>query len=202
LFDLRLQPLRFKLWSRAFAIPTIDIPKSTIYNPPMGGLTQQSPVTEERDSSRRIIFLAVAVVLVVAVVVSLLLRTEPKAASGLPPAYAANLKLSDLKMSAAENFVGATVSYVDGTVTNSGSKTVTRAAVEVIFKDDMGQVAQKEDLPLRALKTSGPYHEAVDLTVSPLSPGQSQPFRLTFESISAQWNHQYPEIQVTDVTAK
>jgi Protein of unknown function (DUF2393) len=168
----------------------------------MGGLTQQSPVTDEQDSSWKTIALAVAVVLVVAVVVALLLRTEPKAASGLPPAYAANLKLSDFKMSAAENFVGATVSYIDGTITNTGGKTVTHAAVEVVFKDELGQVAQKEDVPLRALKTSGPYPEAVDLTVSPLAPGQSQSFRLTFESISAQWNHQYPEIQITDVTVK
>ncbi len=42
-------------------------------------------------------------------------------------------------MSAAENFVGATVSYVDGTVTNAGDKTVTHVMVEVNFKDDMGQ---------------------------------------------------------------
>jgi Protein of unknown function (DUF2393) len=168
----------------------------------MGGLTQPSPLTEEQDSSWKIIALAVAVVLVVAVVVALLLRTEPKAASALPAAYAASLTLSDFKMSAAENFVGATVSYIDGTVTNTGGKTVTHAAVQVVFKDDLSHVAQKEEVPLRALKTSGPYPEAVDLSVSPLAPGQSQPFRLTFESISAQWNHQYPEIQVIDVTAK
>jgi hypothetical protein len=188
---------------RAQSRPTIDIPKSTIYNSRMGDPTQQSPITEEQDSSRRIIFLTVAVVLIVAVVAALLLRTEPKAATGLPPAYAANLKLSDFKMSAAENFVGATVSYIDGTLTNAGNKTVTHAAVQVTFKDDMGQVAQKEDsVPLRALKTTGPYPDAVDLSVSPLAPGQSQPFRLTFESISAQWNHQYPDIQITDVTTK
>jgi hypothetical protein len=36
----------------------------------------------------------------------------------------------------------------------------------------------------------------------PLAPGQTQPFRLTFDSISAQWNRQYPEIRVTDVTVK
>ena len=105
-------------------------------------------------------------------------------------------------MSAAENFVGATVSYVDGTVTNSGDKTVTHAVVEVRFKDDMGQLAQREVIPLQVLKTSGPYPEAVDLNVSPLAPGQSQTFRLTFEGISAQWNRQYPEIQVMDVTVK
>jgi len=167
----------------------------------MGGVIQQTPLSEERDSSRRIILIAVAAVIMVAVVAALLLRSQPKSASG-PHPYAANLKLSDFKMSAAENFVGATVSYVDGTVTNSGDKTVTHAVVEVQFKDDLGQLAQREDIPLQVLKTTGPYPEAVDFSVSPLGPGQSKPFRLTFESISAQWNHQYPDIQVTDVTVK
>jgi hypothetical protein len=105
-------------------------------------------------------------------------------------------------MSAAENFVGATVSYVDGTVTNTGGKTVTHLIVEVNFKDDLGQLAQRDNIPMQVLKTDGPYPEAVDFSVSPLLPGQSKAFRLTFEGISAQWNHQYPEIQVTDVAVK
>jgi hypothetical protein len=105
-------------------------------------------------------------------------------------------------MSAAENFVGATVSYIDGIVTNSGDKTVAHLVVEVVFKDDIGQLAQREEVPLRILKTSGPYPEAVDLSASPLGPGQSQPFRLTFDSISQQWNRQYPEIRVTDLAVK
>jgi hypothetical protein len=167
----------------------------------MGGLIQPSPVAEERDSSRRTIAIAVAAVMGLAVVVALFLRSQPKSASG-PPPYAASLKLSDLKMSAAENFVGATVSYVDGTVTNTGNKTVTHVIVEVNFKDDMGQLAQREEIPMQVLKTDGPYPEAVDFSASPLGPGQSLTFRLTFESISAQWNHQYPEIQVADVWVK
>jgi len=168
----------------------------------MGGLIRPTATTEERDSSRRIIAIAVAIVMAVAVIVALLLRTEPKASSGAPPPYAAKLQISDLKMSAAENFVGATVSYVDGTVTNTGDKTVIHAVVEVVFKDDMGQVVQRETVPLRALKTGGPYPEAVDLSVSALASGQSQPFRLTFESISAQWNRQYPETKVINVSLK
>ena len=84
----------------------------------------------------------------------------------------------------------------------SGDKTVIHAIVDVTFKDDMGQTAQRDELPLRVLRTGGPYDEAVDLNISPLAPGQSKPFRLTFESISAQWNHQFPEIQVVDVTTK
>jgi hypothetical protein len=167
----------------------------------MGGLIQPNPVAEEPNYTGRIIAIAVAAVMIAMVVVALLLHTEPKKAAG-PPAYASNLKISDLQMSAAENFVGATVNYVDGTVTNTGDKTVTRVMVQVTFKDDMGQLAQLEEVPLQVLKTSGPYPEAVDLSTSPLAPGESKPFRLTFESISTQWNRQYPEIQVTDITVK
>jgi hypothetical protein len=167
----------------------------------MDGSIGQSPAQEERDASRFVPFIAVAVVLVVAVLAAVFLRSQPKAASG-PPPYAANIKLSDFKMSAAENFVGATVSYIDGTITNAGPQTVTHVVVDVVFEDEMGQLAQREDVALKVVKSNGAYPEPVDLNTSPLSPGQSQPFRLTFESISAQWNHQYPEIHITDVTVK
>jgi len=107
-----------------------------------------------------------------------------------------------LKMSAAQNFVGATVTYLDGTVTNAGDKTVTHATIEVTFKDEMGQVAQREDVPLHVLQTTGPYPDAVDLSISPLAPGASKPFRLTFEHVSDAWNQQYPELHVMDVALK
>jgi len=167
----------------------------------MGGFIQPVSVAEERDSSRRTIAIAVAAVILLAIVFAFLLRGQPKNASGSPP-YASSLKLSDIKMSAAENFVGATVTYVDGTVTNTGDKTVTHVQVEVNFKDAMGQLAQREQIPLQVLKTSGPYPEAVDFSLSPLGPGQSKPFRLTFETISTQWNRQYPEIHIVDVATK
>ena len=167
----------------------------------MARLGQQPPVAEERDPSRLIIAIAVAVVIAVMLGLALLLREPPKAVKG-PPPYAASLQFSNFKMSAAENFIGSTVSYIDGSVTNSGDKTVSRIVVQVTFKDEIGQVAQRDEVPLQVIRTSGPYPEAVDLTVSPLSPSQTQSFRLTFDSISAQWNRQYPELRVTDVTAK
>ena len=143
----------------------------------------------------------VVFVVVVVGMVALLLRSQPKRTAALHP-YAANLKLSDLKMSAAENFVGATVTYLDGTVTNAGDKTVTHAMVHVALKDSLGQLAQAEDVPLRVLQTSGPYPDAVDLSASPMAPGQSKPFRLTFEHVSDAWNHEYPELHVTNVSVK
>jgi len=167
----------------------------------MGGLIQQSSLTEERDSNWRPLMIAVALVVVVIGLLLFLSRGRPKS-TNIPHPYSANLKLSDLKMSAAENFVGASVTYIDGTVTNAGDKTVIHAMVSVTFKDDMAQVAQQENVPLHVLQTGGPYPDAVDLSTSPLPPGQSKSFRLTFESISAQWNHAYPELNVTDVTMK
>jgi hypothetical protein len=167
----------------------------------MGGLIQPSPSAEARDSNWRPILIGVALVIVVVGFVALALRTQPKSSTA-PHPYAQNLKLSDLKMSAAENFVGATVTYLEGTVTNTGDKTVTHAVVHVNFKDSLGQIAQAEDVPLRVLQTTGPYPDAIDLSASPLAPGQSKQFRLTFEHVTAEWNHEFPELQVTDVSAK
>jgi len=167
----------------------------------MGGLIQANPTHEQPESRLRPILIGLVIVGVVVGLIVLAFRGEQKKPTA-PPAYAANLKFSDLRTSAAENFVGHTISYLDGTVTNAGDKTVAHAIVEVTFRDDMGQVAQREELPLHILLTGGPYDDAVDLSYSPLAPRQSTPFRLTFESISAQWNHAYPDLRITEVTLK
>ena len=167
----------------------------------MDTLDQQNHAAEERDNSRIIIAVAVTLVIGGALAAAFLLREPPRQVKTHSP-YIAKLKLSDFKMSAAENFIGATVSYIDGSITNTGDKTVTHVMVEVNFEDSMGQVAQREDVPLRVIKSNGAYEEPVDLSAAPLAPGQSEPFRLTFDSISAQWNHQYPDITITDVKVR
>ena len=169
----------------------------------MGGLLQPNanPTTQREDSSLRPILIGIVIVGVVVGILALVLRSKQKKPAE-PSPYAANLKFSDLKASAAQNFAGATVSYLDGVVTNTGNQTVIHATVQVTFKDDMGQTAQREELPIHVLRTGGPYDEAVDFNMSPLEPGQSKPFRLTFENISAQWNHAYPDLQVTQVVTK
>lgn len=168
----------------------------------MGGLIEPSPLTEkESDSNLRPILLGVALVVIVVGAIAVLTRGNPKSAAR-PHPYAANLKLSDLKMSAAENFVGASVTYIDGTVTNTADKTVTHAIVHVAFKNSLGEVAQAEDVPLHVLQIGGPYPDAVDVSLSPLANGQSKPFRLTFEHISSDWNQAYPDLQVIDVSVK
>jgi len=167
----------------------------------MGGFLQQSPATTERDTSQRTIFVAIAVVVVIAGIVALIMRAQPKPVVG-PPPYAANLKFSDLKLSQAQNFVGATVTYVDGTVSNTADKTVAHVSVRVTFRDLYNQVAQIEEVSLKVLRTTGPYPDTADLSVASLAPGQSKPFRLIFEHVSEQWNQAYPELQVTGVVVK
>src|SRR6266566_1023752 len=132
----------------------------------MGGLIQPTAVTGERDTSRRTIIIAIAVLVAIAVIAALLLREPPRTVSS-PPPYAAKITISDLKMSRAQNFVGATVTYIDGTLTNSGDKTVTHAVVRAMFKDPYNQVAQIEDVTVRTLQQFGPYMDAVDLSSSP-----------------------------------
>jgi hypothetical protein len=169
----------------------------------MRGLLQPNvnPTTEPAESSLRPVLVGIAVVAVIVGILALILRSEQKKPAE-PSPYAANLKFSDLKASAAQNFAGATVSYLDGVITNTGNQTVIHATVQVTFKDDMGQTAQREELPIHVLRIGGPYDEAVDLNLSPLAPGQSKPFRLTFENISNQWNHAYPDMQVKQVNTK
>lgn len=168
----------------------------------MPGLIEPSPLSDQEERSIWVpIGLGVAFVVIVVGIIAWFSRSQPKVAAP-PPAYASVLKLSDLKMSTAQNFVGSTVTYVEGTITNSGSQTVTHVVVHVTFNDSMNQVTQLEDVPLHVLDNSGPYPDAVDLSVAPLAPGQSKPFRLTFEHVSDSWNQAYPNLQETEIVTK
>src|SRR5262249_1234894 len=110
----------------------------------MGGFIEPSPVSQQRDSNWAPIVIGIAAVVIAIGILAWLSRGQPKNATN-PHPYAANIKLGELKMSAAENFVGASVTYLDGIVANTGDKTVTQAMVHLTFKNSLGEVAQIED---------------------------------------------------------
>ncbi len=145
---------------------------------------------------------ALAGVVLVAVVLGLLIwfsRGSQKPAA--PNPYADNLKFSDIKFSAAQNFVGGTVTYIEGKITNAGDRTIVGATVEAIFRNSLGQVVQREVLPVRVLVWQGPDRDVLDLRTAPLKPGATADFRLSIEgTISADWNQGYPEMRVASVT--
>ncbi len=157
--------------------------------------------TEERNWTPFIVGL-VAVVLVVAVIVVV---SRNKGKTTTPPnPYAANLQLSSPKMSAAENYVGGTVTYLDVNITNAGDETLVGAAMKLVFQNSMNEVVQTETLPLHVLVENrmGGYPDLVDLGRLPIGPGQTRTVRMTLEHISADWNQNYPAMQLTDLKLK
>jgi hypothetical protein len=74
----------------------------------MEGLTDQSSLNESNETHWRPILVGIALVVIVVGIIAWLSRNEPRTVTG-PPPYAANLKISNVKMSTAENFVGASV---------------------------------------------------------------------------------------------
>jgi hypothetical protein len=57
-------------------------------------------------------------------------------------------------------------------------------------------------LPIKVLRTTGPYPDTADLSLAPLASGQQSSFRLIFEHLSDQWNQGQPDLQITGVTTK
>ncbi len=173
----------------------------------MGGTFYPAPQQREEQRERHWVPIIVGGLIVVAVVALLVIfgrSPQPTNQEAPQPAYASNLSLSDLKLSAAENFVGATVSYLDGKITNTGDKTLVGCRVEAIFRNSMGQIVDKQAQPLMILhtRTGFGYQDLMPLATAPLAPNQTRDFRLTFEHISADWDHGYPEMRVLSVDLK
>lgn len=158
-----------------------------------------------RSDERRVwpAFVVGAALVVAALCTIWFFSRNPRATSGAaPPPYAAQVRLQDVKMATAQNFVGATVTYLEGQIANLGQQTVTRAVADVTFRNAMDQVVQHDTLPIRVLEDRPGYQDAVDLALLPLAPGQARHFRLTFEHVSADWNQQYPTVKIVDVATK
>lgn len=118
--------------------------------------------------------------------------------------YASSLKLSDVKLSAAENYVGGTVTYLDVSITNTGNQTLTGAQMHAVFKNSMGQVVQTETIPLHVLVENqmAGYPDLVDLGRNPIGPGQTKTVRMTLDHISADWDNNPPEMQLVGLKLK
>jgi hypothetical protein len=97
-------------------------------------------------------------------------------------AYLPQLEFADAHMSAAENFLGDSVTYLDARVTNKGTKTVRRLDVDLTFVDTLNQVVLRE----RAHPVS-PHTQ-------PLRAGEARAFRMSFERMPAEWNQAVPSM--------
>lgn len=160
-----------------------------------------TPVARQESERNWTPFLVgLVAVLVVVGIITVVTRSKPST-NARTDAYAAKVQLSDLKLSAAENYVGGTVTYLDLNITNTGDKTLTGAEMKAVFKNTLGQVVQTETLPLHVLTENkmGGYEDLVDLSRAPIGPGQTKTVRMTLEHISDDWDRQYPVMQLANL---
>jgi hypothetical protein len=160
----------------------------------MGSLYQPKPTDEPESRSRPLIIAVVLIVVIAAVIFLFARRSKPPAPVQLSEAsYASNT---------ARNFVGGEVTYLEGTVANIGSASLTGAQVLCIFRDSLGQVVDTPVVPMQVEAMTLGQNEFVPLNISPLKSNQKRPFRLTFEHVSADWNMGIPEIRVVSAITK
>ncbi len=143
-------------------------------------------------------------VLVVVGVLAIMGRHKAAAPTTLQPlaVYASSLPLSQLAMSESTSLSGGKSTFVDGHIQNTGSQTVAGVTVQVIFRNDEAMPPQIETLPLALIRTREPYIDTQPVSAAPLKPRDERDFRLIFESISANWNNQMPEIRIIQVETK
>ena len=142
--------------------------------------------------------IAAAVIVLAAIFLVVANRKGGQTATG-PDPYAANVVFSGLHLSQATNFAGDQLTYVEGTVTNKGNRTVTALTARVVFGNDEGEPPQIQEVTVSLIRAREPYVDTVPVSASPLKPGASQDFRLTFDSSSPMWNQQIPAVSVASV---
>ena len=149
-----------------------------------------------------IIIGGVAILVVVGIIVFFSTRGGGSQSGSQPDRYAASLAISDVTLSTAQNFAGQEVTYLEGKLQNNGQSTVDGATVQVAFKNSLGEVVQRESQSLAVIRTRDPYIDTASLKILPLKPGQTREFRLTFERISADWDHQKPDLRIMRISTQ
>ncbi len=134
---------------------------------------------EERPNLKYILIAAAAIVVIVAViiVVSRLRPASAPAAAVLTPeqnAYLASIEFTGAKMSAATNFLGQRVIYLDAEVANRGTRAVKQVELQMEFTDVLGQVI---------LRDRARIFPPASL---PLKPGETRAFQLFFDHMPAE----------------
>ena len=157
-----------------------------------------SPEPERTVSAQTWIIAAVAVLLLVGIAaVATLRRTSANTGAPLPPdAYAGSLAITGISMSEATNGAGGKATYIDGTIANTGPKTLTGANLQVTFATSDGTLPHLETVPLALVRTRVPYVDLQPVSADPVRPGDHRDFRLIFESVPANWDVQPPTIAV------
>ena len=120
-------------------------------------------------------------------------RAAKQPAAAPPPvtdeakAYAGKLKLSDVDMSAREDYFHNKVVEITGKIQNTGDRALGLVEINCVFHDPYGQVVLRQRTPIVGNKAGG------------LAPGAEKPFRLPFDTIPESWNNIMPQLVIARI---
>ena len=100
-------------------------------------------------------------------------------------AYAQRIHFHDIQMAQSSNLLNQEFTYVAGTISNGGDRTVRALEATFEFRDQFNQVILRETERL------------ITRNAQTLASGQDRDFQLTLEHIPSDWNRQYPSIRIT-----
>jgi len=154
--------------------------------------------TDREDGSRLPIALAAGAGVVLLLLGGLTLLTRmarthgPNASESLPfgateQAYAQRIHFTNMQMARATNFLNQEFTYIAGTISNNGTRSLQRLQVTLEFHDPLNQVVLRE---MQLLITS---------PARPLYGGQRRDFQVTLDHVPATWDQQYPSIRVSGI---
>ena len=120
-------------------------------------------------------------------------RAAKQPPPGPPPltdeakAYASKLKLSDVDMSAREDYFHNKVVEITGNIQNTGNRVLNLVEINCVFYDPYLQVVLRQRTPIVSSKGGG------------LAPGAMKPFRLPFDTIPESWNNVMPQLVIARI---
>jgi hypothetical protein len=100
-------------------------------------------------------------------------------------AYASRMRIENITLSRAENFLHQEITTLNGELVNDGNRTIRGVEVTIEFSDDLNQIALREAGPV--LTPGSPS----------LVAGARRAFEVSFEHIPASWNMQQPAVRIT-----
>ena len=99
--------------------------------------------------------------------------------------YATKIRVENVKLSRAENFLHQEVTTLNGEAVNDGQRSIRGLELSLEFFDEMNQIALRET---RSVIVPG---------ATPLAPGERRAFEVSFEHIPSSWNMQPPILRIT-----
>ncbi len=102
-------------------------------------------------------------------------------------AYSPKLKIENLALSRAENFLNQEVTILAGRITNTGSLSLANVELTIEFSDEFRQIVLRESRALLANQAP------------PLIAGEQRDFEVSFERIPSSWNIQQPAVRVSGI---